>query len=325
MTALFDQGFFVRVPAWHGLGIVLDEYPGRDEAMRLAGHDFKVIERPVDIPGVHTYNRAYGFKALIKSGDGTVLNVTKSSYEIIQNETAYDVADLLYDQGFQFETGITLDGGKTCAITLALNEPIVIPGDNSVTVPYGCLSWAHDGSGSLRVRSGTIRQVCANTVAASEAEGKNLGTDFTFRHTKNVMERIDDARNAVRGVRADLDVFRVAMERLCEIEVSPEQRDMFVSTIIGDKGGLLSTSETVTARVKGNVEAERAKINALFFGPTIPEAHRLTGYGLFQAGGEYFDHLRQARSENSYVKRTLLATNPAKANLVKTIREVVAA
>jgi len=345
MPALFESGFFVREPAWHGEGIVLDDYPGRDEAMRLAGHDFKVIERPFAIVGrqiedglndngptvistegnVFTAKAADGWKALVHGGNGALLNVVKDTYQVIQNDVAYDVAELLFDQGFQYETGITLDGGALCALTLKLDEPIVLPGDDSPVLPFGCLSWSHDGTSSLRVRSGAIRQVCANTVAASEAEGKKLGTDFTFRHTKNVHARIDEAKAAVRGARQNFDVYREAMIELGKIKVTPEQRDLFVSTIIGDKGGLLSTNEATTQRVKNNLEAERAKINGLFFGPTIPEAHNLTAYGLHLAGVEYFDHLRAYRSKDSYVKRTLIADNPAKANLVRTIREVVAA
>ena len=77
--------------------------------------------------------------------------------------------------------------------------------------------------------------------------------------------------------------------------------------------------------MKNNIETERAKINSLFFGQTIPVHHQLTGYGLFLAGGEYFDHLRNYRSQDSYVKRTLLTNNPAKANLANTVRQLVAA
>src|SRR5439155_19338488 len=129
-----------------------------------------------------------------------------------------------------------------CALTLKLDEPIVLPGDDSPTLPFGCLSWYHDGGGSLRVRSGSIRQVCANTVSASEAEGAKHGTDFTFRHTKNVKERIADAKDAVKGARAAFDVYRQLAEELGRIKVTPAQRDLFVSTIIGDRGGVVSTS-----------------------------------------------------------------------------------
>lgn len=325
MPALFETGFFVREAAWHGEGVVLSDYPGREEAMRLSGHDFTVIERPMEVVGNFGNRPADGWKGLLKSGTGELLNVTRDTYEVIQNSTAYDIAEVLFDEGFQYETGITLDEGRVCALTLKLDTPIVLPGDDSVTLPFGCLSWTHDGSGSLRVRSGAIRQVCANTVSASEAEGKRLGTDFTFRHTKNVRDRIADAREAVKGARKAFNVYQNAMHDLAEIVVSPAQRDLFVSEIIGDKSGALSSGAATSSRVKTNLENERVKILSLFMGPTIPEAHKLTGYGLFLAGGEYFDHLRAYRSRDSYVKRTLLADNPAKASLARTIREVVAA
>lgn len=329
MPALFEQGFFVRVPAWHGLGVVLDDYPGREEAMKLAGHDWDVVESTVffelETEAWRVARKAEGWKAHRRSDTDALLHVSKESYERIPNSVAYDVAEILFDQGFQYETGITVDGGKTCAITLKLDEPITITGDDSVVLPFGCLSWAHDGSASLRVRSGTIRQVCANTIAASEAEGKKLGTDFTFRHTKNVMERIEDAKAAIRGVREGLDVYRAFAEELAALPVTPDQRDWFVSTIVGDRDGRVSRGVGVTERVRDNVERERGKVLSLFMGDTIPEAHSLTGYGLFLAGGEYFDHLRNYRSQDSYVRRTLLSNNPAKANLRKTIEEALVA
>lgn len=340
MPALFDQGFFVREPAWHGMGVVLDDYPSREEAMALAGHDFDVVplnfraeipnavlvaagKEPVGENGV--LRKVDGWTIHVRSDTLALLTVKPDSFERIPNSVAYEVAEILFDQGFQYETGITLDGGKVCAITLKLDEPIVIAGDNTASLPFGCLSWAHDGSSSLKVRSGTIRQVCANTVHASELEGVKLGTDFTFRHTKNVRERIEDAKAAVHGIRQSLDVYRKAMEELAEIKVTPDQRDLFVSTIIGDRDGVVSLNAAASKRVKDNIERERIKVLSTFMSPTIPEEHTLTGYGLFQAGVEYFDHLRAYRSKDSYVKRTLLADNPAKASLQRTISEVVAA
>lgn len=339
MPALFEQGFFVREPAWHRLGVVLDEYPGRELAMRLAGHDWDVIEIPLrgefsrdvlERAGIFVPD---GQNGVLRRVENSVLHVRSdnlfelathsTTFERIANSTAYDVAEILFDQGFQYEAGITVDGGRTCAITLKLDEPITITGDDSVVLPYGCLSWAHDGSASLKVRSGTIRQVCANTIAMSEAEGKKLGTDFTFRHTKNVHERIEDAKKAIHGVREALDVYRQVAEELAAQPVTPAQRDWFVSTIVGDRDGSVSRSLQASDRVKDNVERERAKINGLFFGPTVPEAHRLTAYGLWVAGGEYFDHLRNYRSVDSYVKRTLLTDSREKASLRGTIAEAL--
>lgn len=347
MGLIPEQSFTVRKPAWWDTDreYVLAEYPGREEAMRLAGHNFDVIELPsfTAVPADHplAVNAAAegfkqlpngfirkddGFKSHVRSDNLALLHKSRESFYGIPNAIAYEVAELVLDQGFLYETGGSLDGGKQCYLTLLLNEPIVINGvEGTKALPFASLSWAHDGSASLKLRSGTIVQVCENTISASEAEGKALGTDFTFRHTKNWKERVEDAKQAIRGIRSNVDVYTKAMEELASINVTPEQRDLFVSEIIGDKDGIVSLNAATSDRVKNNIEGERAKINALFFGPTVPEPLRLTGYGLFQAGVEYFDHLRAYRSKDSYVKRTLLTDNPAKANLTKTIREVVAA
>lgn len=351
MGLIPEQSFTVRVPAWWDTNkeYVLDEYPGREVAMVESGHNWDVIEVPIraEIPNealaaagrevggpgsTGKLVKVEGHVAHLRSDNLFTLRTGVDSFERIPNATPYDVAELLIDDGFLYETGGILDGGKQCYLTLLLNEPVTITGDNSTTLPYVGFSWCHDGSGSFKLRSTSIRQVCENTVSASEAEGKRLGTDFVFRHTKNVADRIEDAKAAIKGIRKHHDVYVTIMEELAAVEVTPEQRDLFVSTIVGDrvvaKDGSVkftSLSPDTSSRVKANIEGERAKINALFFGPTIPEAHKLTGYGLFQAGGEYFDHIRAFRNKDSYVRRTLLTDSPAKANLTKTIREIVAA
>lgn len=334
MSALFKQGFFVREAAWHGEGTILDDYPGREEAMRLAGHDFTVVERPVEVVGLHGNKQAKGWKALVRSGTGEILHLARESYEVIQNSTAYDIAELLFDQGFQYDAGVTLDGGAYCALTLLLDEPITIAGDDSATLPYGVLRWAHDGSSSLVVESGAIRVVCMNTYRASESAARKRGTSFTFRHTRNVAARIDDAKAVIKGTRSSFKVYAEQMQELAEIRVTPAQRDLFVSAIVGDieldkdgrQVGLpISLRADSSSRVKTNIENERTKVLTTFVGKTIPEAHVLTGYGLFQAGVEYFDHLRGTRGEGGYVKRSLLTPNPAKDALAKTIRAVALA
>lgn len=342
MGLIPDTAFTVRKPAWWDATgqFDLDYYPGREEAMRLAGHAWDIIEVPVysgftlaqcETMGL-TPNKDNGLlrketeRNHVRSDNGVTMAIHSESYERIPNSVAYDVAEaVLEGSKWQYQCGISMDEGRQNALTLVLDEPIQVAGDRALIFPLVALSWAHDGSGSLKLRSTTIRNECQNTVSASEAEAKGAGTDFTFRHTKNVMERIEEAKKAIRGLGEVYDVFAEKMNELALIQVTPEQRDMFVSTIIGDRDGILSSNASTSARVKTNLHNERTKINALFMGSTIPEAHALTGYGLFLAGGEYFDHLRAFRTKDSYVKRTLLTDNPAKANLAKTIREVVAA
>jgi phage/plasmid-like protein (TIGR03299 family) len=344
MPAYFNTGYFVEKTAWHKMGTVLDAPPAtREEAIVLAGHDYDVTAAPVfarfGTPDQPEYQEIPGWRQMIarSNGDrrspfhGKLLNVAKDSYATIQNTVAYDFADAMVDLGFTRWAGITLKDGAECALTFKLDEPIVISGDNSVTLPYFVLSWAHDGSGALRGRSTTIRAECWNTVSAGEAEGKRLGTDFSIRHTQNWASRVDDAKKALKGARRDIETYREVMEEFAAIRVTPAARDLFVQALVLDqkvasvprfKADVAKGAYSV--RVQNNVDRAVSSARALFNGRTIPEEHRLTAYGLHMAGVEYLDHVRKAQSDATRVGRSLLRDEPAKARLNGLIREIVA-
>lgn len=345
MPDYFTEGYFVEETAWHKLGTVVSAPPEtREEAIVLAGHDYDVTAAPVfarfGTPEQPEYREIPGWRQMIATSNGNrrspvhgnLLHVAKDSYALIQNTVAYDFADAMVDLGFTRWAGITLRDGAECALTFKLNEPVVIDGDNSLTLPYFVLSWAHDGSGALRGRSTSIRAVCWNTVSAGEAEGKRLGTDFSIRHTQNWKARVEDAKRALLGARADIESYRTVMEEFARIPVTRADRDLFLHALVLDQKvasvprykadvakGAYST------RVQTNVENAIAGAKALFNGKTIPEEHRLTAYGLHLAGVEYLDHVRRAHNDATRVGRSLLRDEPAKAKLTPLIREIVAA
>jgi phage/plasmid-like protein (TIGR03299 family) len=345
MPAYFNAGFFVEETAWHKMGTVVDAPPAtREEAIVLAGHDYEVVAAPVfarfGTPEQPQYEKIDGWNQIVaRSTDadrpspfhGNRVHVAKDSYALSQNTVAYDFADAMVDLGFVRWAGITLRDGAECALTFKLDEPIMIDGDDSVTLPYFVLSWAHDGSGALRGRSTSIRAVCWNTVSAGEAEGKRLGTDFSIRHTQNWASRVDDAKKALLGTRRDIESYREVMEEFAQIRVTPAARDLFVQALVLDqkvasvprfKADVAKGAYSV--RVQNNVERAVAGAKALFNGKTIPEAHGLTAYGLHLAGVEYLDHVRKAQSDATRVGRSLLRDEPAKARLNGLIREIVA-
>lgn len=319
MPAFFEQGFMVRKPAWHGMGEVLEDYPGREEAMRIAGHDFQIIEKPVYVAG----QRAEGWKAIVKDTDDSIISVAKESYGIVQNDVPWDIVDaIVSDDRVKYESAGVLKGGALCWVLAWLTEPVTIKGDDSQTFPFICGSWSHDGSGSVRVRSTSVRVVCANTEASSEAQAKAAGTDFTFRHSKNVMDRIADAKDAIQGVQAGFAEYVKLSNELAELPITPRQRDLFVTNFLPMPA---RSSVEFSDRVAKNVEEARGAVRALFSGQTIPEAHRFTAYGLQLAGVEYLDHIRGYRADHTRFGRSLLRDEPAKAKLAKLIRETVAA
>src|SRR6187200_621584 len=112
VPAEFENGFFVRKPAWHGLGTVLPDYVEREEAFRLSGQDWtvekwEVLARKdansprIDVPGSF---------AAVRGDTHAVLCLHKDSYEVLQNTEGWDLAEAVADQDARvlFETGITL-------------------------------------------------------------------------------------------------------------------------------------------------------------------------------------------------------------------------
>lgn len=327
MPAYFNEGFMVREPAWHGLGVILADFPGREEAMRLAGHDFDLVEMPVGtLNSVGDLNptvqrQLKDWKALVNSKTGEAIHVAKTSYTVIQNSTAWDLVDAIVDvPEVKYETGLTLEDGRLCSVLAWLDEPVQIKGDDSETFPFLNVSWRHDGFGALKARSTNVRVVCANTEAMAEAQGDRYDTAFTFHHSGNVIDRIDQARDAIRGMRVAHKEYVEIMNEMAEVTVTQEQREWFIEGLVP-----MPNTAIITERVMANVDAARGDVRALFNGPTIPEAHRLTAYGLNLAGVEYLDHLRGYRNQETLVGRSIMSHSTGKAKIKGLIQEVVAA
>lgn len=340
MPALFNEGFVVREPAWHGLATVLGDYPLMGDLWSgdptkdpyiLAGHDFDLEEVELYmrqtrfVPGVGdtvTFPRLAEFRAMRNSKTGTVFQVAKDSYAAIPNNVGWELAERFVDANpnVKVTTGGVLKDGAVCWLLLQLDEPFTIPGDDSTTLPYVNVHWSHDGTGALRAFRTLIRTVCINTLDAGWAAAEQQNVTFSIRHTKNAEVRIEDAKAALSGLRSQTEAYIELATELGTLHVTPQQRLHFVQTLIPSPVG-----DVVSDQVRENIARDQNKVLSLFEGPTIPEAHKDTAYGLVQAGVEYLDWLRGYRNSDTLFGRQLLRTEPLKQKLVPMVRELVSA
>lgn len=323
----FDRMFSVREAPWHydetgDKVIIPDQYLGREESMKLAGHDFSIIEQ--DVYRMRSFGLRTpleGWKLLVNDITDEVLHVARDSYTVVQNETCWDIVDAIVNQpNVQYETGGTLRNGAVCWVLARLDEPYLVPGDDSYTLPFVCVTWTHDGTGAIQARSTEVRVVCWNTLSASEALARKGNTNFTFRHTKSVMSRIDEAKALLTGVRNDHSQFRELAEQLASMPVSDTGIKKFVHEFIPEP-----PADVVSERVRDNIDLARGMVFSLFDGDTIAPDIRNTAYGLLQAGTEYLDHLRGYRNHSTYLGRTLLREQPLKTKLVPLVRRIATA
>lgn len=335
--------FSVRQNAWHDPQgrFTRDRYPTSiAEARQWAGQDWEPVEAQgferikvddsasfgygdqdvvVDLAdGRYIFRPIAGEKRIVRSDTGAHLRTVLGTYELIGNGVMWEVIEAVCDEpNVKFETGGVIDGGRLVWALARLDEPWSPPGDPSLTYPYVAFLNRHDGRASAKTVNTTYRVVCANTFGAADAEGRETGREYNFRHTKNVMDRIEEAKQALRGLRDDTAAWRELATQLALLPVTPGQRELFVTQFVP-----MPPEGLISDRVVANVEEARAQIRAILDGRTC-EGIGYTAYGLVQAAGEYLDHVRRYRSHATHLTRTLLKPEPLKAKAVQLAREVV--
>ena len=267
---------------------------------------------------------------------GKSIKLVNKTYEPIQNTVPWDILDAILSDPqingtlkLKYETAGVLEGGASCFVTTYMDTPFQIDGDDSEVYPYLFGTWRHDGMGALNFGGTDVRIVCANTRGMAESQATKTGLMFSLKHTKNVMERVEDVKMALKGIKVEHDAFRELAEELGKIEFTPEQRKTLIERFVPYPSSALAEDAQVSDRVINNIETARSAIVGALNSKTTPEAHRYTGWGVYNAMTEYLDHLRPGRggsdpttNPTSYVKRTLLNRNTAKDALVPLIKEV---
>lgn len=333
MSHQFETGFSVREPMWHGLGTVLSDYPGSwPEAMKMAG----IFEGPILVPAfkyagvkldgsrayapgddvvVGDYSLDEGYSRLIRPDTGATLSYPSGTWELIDHREFGEIVESVLDiRSIRWETAGVLAGGKAVFALVRLDEPVQLPGDNTHTYPYLAITVRHDGRGGCTLRTTAIRIVCMNTFRAAEAEGNKTGATFTFRHTRNWRDRIEDAREAVVGARKEFKQYEDLARELLGITVDETTTARFVDAFI-------PMPVATTDRQIRNVEDARTAVRKILASETTaPVAH--TAYGLLQASTEYLDWARRANGAETRFARALVRPEPHKARALALIREV---
>lgn len=327
MPAYFDCGFSVRTPAWHGLGMVLEDYPEDwDDARRAAGLMWEPTSVPVYVasPSSGIGNvKADGFQGIARDDTGELLHVATDSYSVITHAQMGELIDAVMgaDSKVKFETAGSCRDGRQVWALVRLDEPYEVAGDDSPTYPFLALLNAHDGSAACSLTYTDVRVVCWNTWTAADAQGKAQGTRHVIRHTGNMDERIAEAKKAIAGMRAASAATRQLFEQLAQVPVRSGQVKTFTELFLPSPRDV---GEQCSDRVHANVTAARAKFTELHDSALTTEGIRGSAYGLLQASTEYLDHVRGFRNRDSYLGRTILRPEQLKYRALGLIEDVLA-
>jgi phage/plasmid-like protein (TIGR03299 family) len=286
--------------------------------------DWEPITEPVyELRGVRDdgtpiFEAIAGWQRIARSDSGETLWINRESYAVIDHRAMGEIVEAVLAQpGVKWETAGVLDEGRAVWCLTLLDEPIELPGDDSLTLPYMAMTNRHGVPGACTLRATAVRIVCANTFRAAELEGERTGTTFSFIHKSNWRSRIEEAREAVTGTRREMQRYRELARELLDIHITDQQRELFVRQFIPRPPDGL-----VTDRVARNVEEARQALRAIFQTRTTEQVAG-TAYGLVQAAGEYLDHVRRARTWETRLNRTLIRPEPLKAKALTVVREII--
>ena len=324
MPDYFDTGFCVRRPSWHKKERLLADYPESwEEARRLAGLEWEPEERPLAVKvaerpnGEPIWEEINGQKAIVRSDTKAHLGTVGKGWTPISHALMGEMVEALCEQpNVKIETMISVKGGRQVAATILLDEPYELPGDEGgLSLPYLALLNRHDGSGACKGLGTDVRVVCANTYDAASMQGERTGRQFSFHHTSGVLDRIEEAKATIAGLRSNSQAWRALADELIAIPAPAEAVSAFVADFIPEP-----PADVISERVRSNIGEARATFRSLLeASPTIGSSGG-TALGLVHASVEYLDHLRGWRNRDSYIGRQLLRPEPMKAKAVRLAR-----
>jgi len=316
-----DSMFSVREMPWHGLGVVLDQYPRSiDEALEKAGLGWKVTHGDVLVVSSPEWTDDFGtkhlaeliparrFKANLREDTGAVLGIVSDEYEVVDNRDAFRFLDALIGSELHFDTAGSLWGGRRVWCLARLPEYIELGGDLSATFIY--VANSHDGSMAVTAAVTPIRIVCANTLGAAlrQAEhGVNAQRTFRFRHTGNLETKFAEARQ-VLGMTINYETrFKALADRLALEPIGApalEHRVLRHLWVIDDNTG---------PRARANRERAIEHVLAIFRGrgPAGDTTGNSPGskWVAFNAISEHLDYGRRYTTRTNQVQRSFEDTS----------------
>jgi phage/plasmid-like protein (TIGR03299 family) len=294
-TAAF---FSARQDAWHQLGTVTTDCLTGEQVMQVAylgGWDvhkehLQTVESGATVPNKWATTRLHP-----KTRQREVLGMVGNAYQVVQNEQASELLDMIVDEtGAHFETAGSLRGGREVFVTMKLPDTMRIAGIDAMDL-YLAMCTSHDASRLGRVLCTPVRIVCANTQAAAFAN--NVG-EYTFRHSGDVLGKLADVRNALQLVPVYLDQFQTAAEQMIDKQLEWEQLQRIAEELwpVGDE-------DPESAFLKKM--ARERDLQYLFEEAPTQASIRDTAWAGYQAITEWLDHKQPAKSDYHRANKVL--------------------
>lgn len=297
------KAVYAKTPAWHRIGSVLDDVFTAEQALAVLNPDkqpirqVRALARVLDDKGVEHLIESDDLEAIVEwdheTGNFRILSYQSKQYGVVQLEDQFRFLDEVVGNvnGAHYEAAVKLRKGRQVCLTVNLGELVLDPGgiaDKSYKFLWGFNSY--DGSWALRCKFGNFRVECANMAAMAlhgSTDKQIIGSDWSTRHTTNVMSRVEEAKSV-------LGLWNV-YEKLYEAQATH-----MIHTIMDDNAFVRIVSDLFTVENvrTDQMETDReaiASVKTIYeLSPSQADLHG-TVWGALNAAIEHHDWVKVAR------------------------------
>lgn len=225
MSAEVETMFSYREIPWHGQGIVVENAPTSEDAIRLAGLDWEVVKR--GLVDEVTGEIIPGFVATVREKDNKVLGIVSDArYQIVQNIDGFRFTDKILGDGVTYERAGSLFDGKKVWISAKLPEMEIL-GDSYA--PYLIFTNSHDGTGAIRACVTPVRVVCSNTLNLAL---ERANRSWSCNHRGNVGEALHEASKTLGLAKKYMGRLEVELTEASKIDVDENKVVRFTELLL---------------------------------------------------------------------------------------------
>jgi len=288
--------------------------PNTVAALKKAELDWEVEVRDVKVPGASSGTDC--FQAIVRKDNSHVLSIMKQRYVPIQNSEVFSICDDLISGSNRISSAGCYFDGRKSFVQVELPDLQFDVVKNDTVQPYLTLLTSHDGSGTKGFYTAT-RLACFNQMSSAMSTGTH---SFSIHHTRNASMRLAKARAMIESASLSFEAMRDRCKSLQKMKINKSRVGEFVNELFPVK---------FTDDEKKNVRKSRMRDQLLDLiqtgrGTDIPGV-KGTGWGLFNAATELFDHHSTIRNGMEPEVRSLFyGGDQFRSKVLKAI-EVVAA
>jgi phage/plasmid-like protein (TIGR03299 family) len=281
-----------REDAWHLLGQRCDKAATWEQAVELAGLNWKVFKQrnyarqPQTGKVVETDSYT-----IFRDSDNAQLGTVGPEYTVKQNRECFQFIDTLMEAngGAHYDSAGALGNGARiwCAVRVPKAD-IAIGGDKHES--YLVFTTAHDGSMAHIAKLTTVRVVCQNTLNSALS---SEGSMFRVKHTAAADVRLNRAKELMTGITVDAKTLESKLAQLAQRKMTRESMVTVLNRLFP-----APKEENASTTRRENVLTDVLNLYAANDNGAFPEIAG-SAYNLLNAVTEYTDHYRSARITDS--------------------------